>query len=300
MQKFGPNRVTPNGSREHAGPDRAGLLRGYAEVLYGGCEGFVVAGCGQESYIKPSGKVGYHNFVEHEFKLPDERQDLITYTLEESENYDIWWTPNLSENPTRRMEERRSLPSVYGWGDLDGASDEDLAELDHLLEHGGFTVRSAGGERNLHPYIRLSEAAGPESLAEINRRIASHLHGDITPAMLNGYLRPPGTYNHKPRVLGNGKPVLVVLGDVIKGDGWNVDDLDAKLPLDPAGKKGHSSQGEQPNGDLLGLLSHLNLEHMVGLGHKIQARCPKWQWWSRCARTVDGIALKPQGQGHLY
>jgi hypothetical protein len=145
------------------------------------------------------------------------------------------------------MNRRRSLPSRHLWVDLDGATGDDLARLEHVTGRGGFQVSSGRGPGHVHGYVALLEPAPAEQVAVLNRRLVLHVHGDPSPSALNGYLRPPGTWNFKPAILTGSAPASVVLcapykctefrfaapGPSSGGGAWAVDELERILPALP-------------------------------------------------------------------
>ena len=91
-------------------------------------------------------------------------------------------------------------------------------------------MRSGRGPSHVHGYVRLHKPIPPESVASLNRRLVRAVHGDASPSALNGYLRPPFTWNHK-RPLLDGSPAPLVWLDAYRdGAGWDVTELDRLLP----------------------------------------------------------------------
>lgn len=220
--------------------DRAQTAANYFDRIYDDLEGWVIVGHGSEPYLAGPGKVKHRRFREVPFAWPRQRAELIEHVLTEAADHDVWTTPGLSENPCRSMDRRRPLPARHLWVDLDGATADDLAKLGQVLMAGTFTVSSGRGPGHLHVYIALDETTAPDEIAELNRRLVAALNGDASPSALNGYLRPPGSYNWKPTVLSPGsESVLVTIDTDTTGGGWAVSDLDDLLPAVEHHDAGH-------------------------------------------------------------
>lgn len=191
-------------------------VRRYCWREYGDTPGWVFVAHGTPR-LGPSGRIEHPDFAERFFRLPGELDDMVMHITGVADICDTWVTPAMSENPMRDLKRRKPLPWPWLWADLDNASEADLDRAHELIEKGGFLVSSGRGPRNVHVYVRLSEPAKPDVVASLNRRLVAYLHADPSPSAINGYLRPAGSLNHKPRVLGTGDPAPVVIAR--EGDG---------------------------------------------------------------------------------
>lgn len=202
-------------------------VRSYLELLHGGTEGWVFAAAGTPR-LGAGGKVEHPDFAETAFAYPRQLDDLEAFLAAASVQQDTWITPGLSANPIRKMDRRKSLPSQYLWCDLDAAGAQDQARAVELAANGGFLVDSGRGPGHLHLYVRLTEPVEAKQLQSLNRRLVAYLHADASPSALNGYLRPPGSLNHKPRVLTGSPATRVKMNGHGEGPGWATINLDKR------------------------------------------------------------------------
>ena len=234
----------------------AAQLRRYCDLMYGTTPGFVFVAHGTP-VLGPSGKIEHPDFSERFFRLPVELDNMVAHIAGVADVSDTWITPGMSGNPMRDMKRRKPLPSRWLWADMDNAAEADSWRAIRLVDEGGFTVGSGRGPGYVHVYLKLSEPAPPDVVASLNRRLVGFLHADPSPSALNGYLRPPGSLNHKPKVLGTGEPAPVVLtgareGGIADLDGHAVTALERALPADRKKRTTHTGNAgeETPPGDL--------------------------------------------------
>jgi hypothetical protein len=193
--------------------------------------GWVFLGIASEPYADDHGRVHHRSWRERSYSWPRQAEQLVYSTLNNADRCDVYATPGLSENPLRDSQKRRSLPSRFLWCDIDHGDTGDLARVAMLVQHGSFTVASGRGVGHVHLYVRLACLLGPVDLAIWQRRLVAFVHADPSPSAVNGYLRPPGTLNHKPAVtFENGSAAHVAIGETSEGDGWPLDALDKLLP----------------------------------------------------------------------
>jgi replicative DNA helicase len=246
--------TTGAGSRAN----RERMVRWFCERLWSDIDGWVFVGHGYDPQLGANGKFEHGSWEDKSFAWPRQADQLIDHIVEAAEGSDVYVTPGLSSNPVRALDlknpkhNRRPLPSRFLWSDLDGASPDDLFKLRRLAAAGSFTVASGRGDGHRHLYVALDETTDPDTVRALNRRLVVHVHGDPSPSALNGYLRPPGSYNWKPTVLVPGSaPVLVKVDTVTEGNGWSRADLDEMLPDVPVGEGSWSTAVAEPvNGDL--------------------------------------------------
>ncbi len=209
-------------------PERAPKIQQFFAILWDSLEGWVATASGQP-YLE-DGKVRHQDFHERFFAWPRQADALVEFLAAVSVSLDCWFTPGLSYGPTRHMRYRRNQPSRFLWVDCDAATSDDLDQLRSLAGQGGFIVRSGRGPSHVHGYVRLHKPIPPESVASLNRRLVRAVHGDASPSALNGYLRPPFTWNHKRPLLDGSPAPLVSLDAYRDGAGWDVTELDRLLP----------------------------------------------------------------------
>lgn len=212
---------------------QAETLRWYALAVYGAAEGWTFVGWGTPT-AGANGKIEHPDFDDRTFRYPAQLDEMVAFAAAMSGRFDVWFTPGLSYNPTRLLKTRRSLPSARLWADLDGAGADDLERADRLAARGGFLVDSGRGRGHVHVYVRLAAPVGAARLQSLNRRLVAYLHADASPSALNGYLRPPGTFNHKPEALGTGPAAPVCVAADYPGAGWEPAELEQLLPPERA------------------------------------------------------------------
>jgi hypothetical protein len=94
------------------------------------------------------------------------------------------------------------------WADCDDL--DSLAALDAFRPPPTLVIGSGGG---YHAYWALADAAPPH-LAEVGcKRLSAALGSDSRVCDAARVMRPPGTFNHKPQRLADGKPVPVYVHD---------------------------------------------------------------------------------------
>jgi len=155
-----------------------------------------------------AGRYKHDPFRQKSYRLPQERQHLLEdVSAAVARGEDVFITPLLRDAPTRALDKSQPRPARSVWLDVDGWSQDlerDLIALGlpcHLVDSGGI------GDRR-HAYVDLGRVLPGLQVADYARRLANAL-GTDTSGGNNKFLRPPGTFNHKARLLGGGQPRLV-------------------------------------------------------------------------------------------
>jgi len=187
---------------------RADLIEvnGYLDRIYADSAGFSVCGFGRPVLL--DGRYKHVLFRQRSYRLPQRRQLLLDdVSAAVARGEDVFITPLLRDARTRALDRSQPLPARWVWLDVDGWSrdlERDLIELGlpcYLVDSGGI------GDRR-HAYVDLGRVLPGLQVADYARRFANVL-GTDTSGGNNKFLRPPGTFNHKGRLLGGGQPRLV-------------------------------------------------------------------------------------------
>jgi hypothetical protein len=151
----------------------------------------VSVGFGDYPHYDEHGKYVFEDFHEKFPVWPLERDALADVVIDESGTADVFVCPSLSENPVRESSRRRTLPGRFLWADIDHNANPMAAEtLATVLVHSG----SPGHTR---VYAELDQDYPSHVIAMMNKRLVRLLNADPSPSAVNGYLRLPGTWNHK-------------------------------------------------------------------------------------------------------
>jgi len=179
---------------------------GYLDLIYADSAGFSVCGFGRPVLLADRYK--HDLFRQKSYRLPQQRQHLLEdVSAAVARGEDVFITPLLRDARTRALDRSQPLPARWVWLDVDDWSQDlerDLIELGlpcHLVDSGGI------GDRR-HAYVDLGRVLPGLQVADYARRLANVL-GTDTSGGNNKFLRPPGTFNHKGRLLGGGEPRLV-------------------------------------------------------------------------------------------
>jgi len=181
-------------------------LGGYFDLVYADSAGYSVCGFGRPVLL--DGRYKHVPFRQGPYRLPQGRQHLLDdVSAAVARGEDVFITPLLRDAPSRALDKSQPLPARWVWLDVDDWSQDlerDLIALGlpcHLVDSGGI------GDRR-HAYVDLGRVLPGLQVADYARRLANAL-GTDTSGGNNKFLRPPGTFNHKARLLGGGQPRLV-------------------------------------------------------------------------------------------
>ncbi len=149
-------------------------------------------------FINANGKYQFRNFWSDSFYWPDpEINTFIDFLLRESEEVDIYVCPYLMREDRRAKGmavDHRLLHSDIDREPFDSTKAEKLDSI------GGFAIES-GSPDHVHAYVPLSESVSVEQHEALCIGLGNYLGGaDPGKHTDENVLRPPGTFNHKPRV----------------------------------------------------------------------------------------------------
>lgn len=171
---------------------------GYLDLVYADSAGFSVCGFGTPVLLE--GRYKHAPFRQRSYRLPPQRQHLLDdVSAAVAGGEDVFITPLLRDAPTRAVHKSKPLPGRFVWLDVDDWSQDlerDLTEVGlpcHLVDSGGV------GDRR-HAYVDLGRFLPGLQVADYADRLSRALSTD-TSGGNNKFLRPPGTFNHKGRLL---------------------------------------------------------------------------------------------------
>lgn len=213
----------------------------YLDALFpDGSEGYFVSAYLTKQHTNGTGRYE-GNFHEIGGKWPQDRERLTKSLLERSETDDAYLAPYLRTLPNRKKDASDPLPSQVLRCDLDGR-EVTKEEADAL---GAMVVASGRGS---HVYVKLTEALEGDDLESWNRRLCAYLGTGAEKWEANAVLRPPGTLNHKPRVIEGKDPARTRIKRE-ESKCWTLDDLDALLPQADESAR-HEPSDAEPLADL--------------------------------------------------
>jgi hypothetical protein len=151
----------------------------------------VAVGIGDYPHYDDAGKYRFEDFHEQFPVWPRDRDLLADLVIDSAGSADVFVCPSLSENPVRDSKRRRTLPGRFLWADVD----HDAAAM--AAETLATVVVHSGSPGHTHVYAELDQDYPSHVVTALNKRLVRLLKADPSPSAVNGYLRPPGTWNHK-------------------------------------------------------------------------------------------------------
>jgi len=150
-------------------------------------------------------------WYERWFEWPQDAALILRWVVECNKEANVYWSPLVYANPSRRKQEAHQATSLWAWADLDAVDPRTLDPVPTIL-----WASSPGKYQSLY---RLAERVDAQTLEELNRRIAHASKADPSGVDAGQVLRWPGTRNWKYEGGPKGK-VLKVTGAV-----YTVEDL---------------------------------------------------------------------------
>jgi hypothetical protein len=176
-------------------------LLDYFAACYGDTTGRLHIGVGQEPYLSSNGKYEFKNFTQSHFAYPDEAEQAEREIARESALYDVYVCPYLMWGNKRAQ--GAAVNRILIHADVDGA----LLDPDKVRTLGGFAVGS-GTPGNGHAYVPLTESVTAPQHRALCKALGACLGAKDAKISDNDLLRPPGTLNYKPTLVG-GEPAPV-------------------------------------------------------------------------------------------
>jgi hypothetical protein len=190
-------------------------------------DGWVHLAAGHAPFVTETGRVEFDRWEETALVWPRQR-DAIAAWLAERSGLDLYFTPELSENPVRTAKKRKCREHRWVRTDLD--HDREVPLLGELLADGGLLL-SSGRPGNRHAYVRLCRPVDAQVGVDFNRRLTEAVDGDQAPTFDGGYLRLPCGLNSKRHTLGQvTEPDRPAVLEFFAGPGVDPDRLLELLP----------------------------------------------------------------------
>jgi hypothetical protein len=168
--------------------------------VWGEREGYAGVHLGHGGHYPDGGAYTFTRFESRWFSWPDELATFLERVVGSGDHVDVFTGVLLRETPSRKA--GNALAGRVAWADVDGDWTPERDQAIAKLRASGvnvWQVESGSGGRHLYtvPGLLLS----PDQLEAYNRRLAAFLDADSGWSETK-VLRPPGTYNHKPRARG--------------------------------------------------------------------------------------------------
>ena len=169
-------------------------LREYIQAVYagGGAQGRVHVAVGVKPYRTASGKIRFQCWFEGSATWPDAADELIALLNEYSPVFDVYVCPYVLSGP-RRTKHTSVAPDVVH---CDG---DDGVDLEKARTIPGVFVVGSGTEGHGHVYVRLTRPVLHHQHQALCKGLAVYLGAKDPKFSDNDVLRPPGTWNFKPR-----------------------------------------------------------------------------------------------------
>jgi hypothetical protein len=165
--------------------------------IWGDREGYAGVHLGHGGHYPNGGAYEFARFESRWFRWPDNLDLALQLIVSTCEAADVFTGVLLRKFPSRRA--GKALAGRVAWADVDGDwTPERERAVDQFRGSGATVWQIASGSGGRHVYVRLAEPDMPERLEAYNRRLAALLGADAGWSETK-VLRPPGTWNHKPR-----------------------------------------------------------------------------------------------------
>lgn len=141
------------------------------------------------SMLKEHRELGGPSVKRHWFQWPEQRTELINFTLLSRSRADVYVAPALFS--ARESDKQHVIGTNVVWVELDDAP----KTMENVPPP---TCRVAsGGEGHEHWYWKVDRVLNSDQLDMVNKALTYHLEADHTGWDSAQILRPPATYNHK-------------------------------------------------------------------------------------------------------
>jgi putative DNA primase/helicase len=185
--------TTDSSGRTSGNEGDVGLdLADYLIAVVGPAPGWVHVATGWEPRRAASGKIRFGHWQPGCVVWPDEADGLAALLLEWSTKVDIYLCPYPLSGQERAKDTAVVLDKVH----CDGDDGVDLAKAEAIR---GACAVGSGTPRHAHVYVLLTHSVPPHHHEEFCKRLAVYLGAKDPKFSDNDLLRPPGTWNFKPR-----------------------------------------------------------------------------------------------------
>jgi hypothetical protein len=167
--------------------------------IWGTGEGFAGVYLGHGGHYPEGGAYTFTRFVPRWFRWPDELAAALELIVGACTQADVFAGVLLRSGPSRKAGNAR--PGRVCWADVDGDWTPERDQAVRSLRASGVTVWQVSSGSGRHVYVVPGMVLPPGQLEAYNRRLAAFLDADAGWSETK-VLRPPGTFNHKPRARG--------------------------------------------------------------------------------------------------
>ncbi len=174
----------------------------WARAMWADAVGVVALAHGRP--VVRNGRYRHDGFTPEWFAWPDEADQWARRCIALAAlGLDVWTSPMLRSD--RRRVKANGAGGRWAWADVDGPMTPERAAVLELL---GDDVRVVASGTGHHVYVRLDGWHQPEVVEEANMALRDALDADAKWSN-ESLLRPPGTFNQKPKVRQGEAPALV-------------------------------------------------------------------------------------------
>src|SRR5690606_25986389 len=128
-------------------------------------------------------------WYERWFEWPQDAALILRWVVECNKEANVYWSPLVYANPSRRQQEAHQATSLWAWADLDAVDPRTLAPVP--------TILWASSPGKYQSSYRLAARGGVASLAALNKRTAHASKAAPSVADAGQVLRWPGTRHPK-------------------------------------------------------------------------------------------------------
>ncbi len=178
----------------------AGEAAKWVDRVWGPRHGQALLCFGHGGHAPSGGGYRFSDFEQRSYTWPRDREELLHEALQAARFADVYVGCSLHELGSTGRRKATVLPGSVAWADVDG---EWTAQRQQALSGLGVTAWqvASGARGGRHVYVPLDAQVGRMQLEALNRRLSSLLGGDDGWSA-DKVLRLPGTWNHKPRAVG--------------------------------------------------------------------------------------------------
>jgi putative DNA primase/helicase len=168
--------------------------------VWGNREGYAGVFLGHGGHYPDGGAYDFTRFETRWFRWPGELATALELIVGAGPQADVFAGVLLRSGRSRKA--GNALGGRVCWADVDGDWTPDHDRAVSSLRASGTTVwQVASGSGGRHVYVVPDMSLPPDQLEVYNRRLAAFLDADSGWSETK-VLRPPGTFNHKPRARG--------------------------------------------------------------------------------------------------
>jgi hypothetical protein len=167
--------------------------------IWGQHEGYAGVHLGHGGHYPNGGSYEFRRFESCWFRWPAQLTAALELIVGACTQADVFAGVLLRSRASRKA--GNALAGRVAWADVDGDWTPERDQAVARLRGGGVTVWQVSSGSGRHVYAVPGMLPPPDQLESYNRRLAAFLDADSGWSETK-VLRPPGTFNHKPRPCG--------------------------------------------------------------------------------------------------